>query len=40
LRTVTVRARDAANASIAAGLRAGERVAAQGGYTLLAPAGG
>ncbi|HEY5349175.1 MAG TPA: efflux RND transporter periplasmic adaptor subunit [Candidatus Lustribacter sp.] len=40
LRAVTVRASDAANASIAVGLRAGERVAAQGGYTLLAPAGG
>ncbi len=40
LRTVAVRASDAANASIASGLRAGESIAAQGGYTLLAPAGG
>jgi multidrug efflux pump subunit AcrA (membrane-fusion protein) len=40
LRTVVVRASDATNALVASGLRAGERVAAQGGYTLLAPAGG
>jgi multidrug efflux pump subunit AcrA (membrane-fusion protein) len=39
-RAVVVRASDATNALIASGLRAGERVAAQGGYTLLAPAGG
>lgn len=39
LRAVTVRASDAADAAIAAGLHAGERVAAQGAYTLLAPAG-
>ena len=40
LRRVTVRASDTANAVVASGLRAGERVAVQGGYTLLAPAGG
>lgn len=40
LRTVAVRASDASSAAIATGLRAGERVAAQGGYTLLAPSGG
>ena len=40
LRPVVVRASDAENAAIASGLRAGERVAAQGGYALLAPAGG
>lgn len=40
LRAVVVRASDAVNAEIASGLRAGERVAAQGGYALLAPAGG
>lgn len=39
-RAVVVRASDVNNALIASGLRAGERVAAQGGYTLLAPAGG
>jgi multidrug efflux pump subunit AcrA (membrane-fusion protein) len=39
-RAVAVRASDVNNALIASGLRAGERVAAQGGYTLLAPAGG
>jgi len=40
LRRVTVRASDASNAIIASGLQPGERVAQQGGYTLLAPAGG
>jgi multidrug efflux pump subunit AcrA (membrane-fusion protein) len=40
LRPVVVRASDATNAAIASGLRPGERVAAQGGYALLAPAGG
>jgi multidrug efflux pump subunit AcrA (membrane-fusion protein) len=40
LRAVEVRASDAQNAAIASGLRAGERIAAQGGYELLAPAGG
>jgi HlyD family secretion protein len=40
LRTVAVRASDATSAAIASGLRAGESVAAQGAYTLLAPAGG
>jgi multidrug efflux pump subunit AcrA (membrane-fusion protein) len=39
-RAIVVRASDATNALIASGLHAGERVAAQGGYTLLAPAGG
>jgi hypothetical protein len=39
MRTVVVRASDATSASIAAGLRPGEQVAAQGGYTLLAPMG-
>ena len=38
-RAVAVRASDVNNALIASGLRAGERVAAQGGYTLLAPSG-
>ena len=40
LRPVVVRASDAVNAAIGSGLRPGERVAAQGGYALLAPAGG
>lgn len=40
LRDVVVRASDATSASIASGLHAGERIAAQGGYMLLAPAGG
>jgi multidrug efflux pump subunit AcrA (membrane-fusion protein) len=40
LRAVAVRASDATSAAIASGLRAGESVAAQGAYTLLAPAGG
>ena len=40
MRSVSVRAGDATTTSLAAGLRPGERVAAQGGYTLLAPAGG
>lgn len=40
LRTVVVGANDATNALIASGLRVGERIAAQGGYTLLAPVGG
>jgi multidrug efflux pump subunit AcrA (membrane-fusion protein) len=39
-RPVVVRQNDATNALIASGLRPGERVAAQGGYTLLAPAAG
>jgi multidrug efflux pump subunit AcrA (membrane-fusion protein) len=39
MRTVVVRASDATSASIAAGLGPGEQVAAQGGYTLLAPMG-
>jgi len=40
LREVTVRASDAATATVSAGLRAGERIASKGGYALLAPAGG
>jgi len=40
LREVEVRASDESSASIASGLRPGEAVAAQGGYALLAPAGG
>ncbi len=40
MRSVSVRAGDATTTSLASGLRPGERVAAQGGYTLLAPAGG
>jgi multidrug efflux pump subunit AcrA (membrane-fusion protein) len=40
MRGVSVRASDAATAVIASGVRAGEPVAARGGYMLLAPAGG
>jgi len=40
LREVAVRASDASTAALASGLRSGERVAAKGGYALLAPAGG
>ena len=40
MRTVSVAATDATRTAIGAGLRPGERVAAQGGYALLAPAGG
>lgn len=40
LREVSVRASDAHTAAISSGLRAGEVLAAQGGYALLAPAGG
>ena len=40
LREVAVRASDAQHATISSGLKAGEQIAAQGGYTLLAPAGG
>ena len=40
LRRVTVRASDTANTAIAAGLKPGESIAVQGGYMLLAPAGG
>jgi multidrug efflux pump subunit AcrA (membrane-fusion protein) len=40
LRPVVVRAGDATTSVLAAGLRPGERIAAQGGYMLLAPAGG
>ena len=40
MRAVDVRASDASQAAIGAGLRPGETVAAQGGYALLAPAGG
>jgi multidrug efflux pump subunit AcrA (membrane-fusion protein) len=40
LRPVIVRAGDATTSVLAAGLRPGERIAAQGGYMLLAPAGG
>jgi len=40
LRQVVVRAGDATRSVLATGLRAGERIAAQGGYMLLAPAGG
>jgi multidrug efflux pump subunit AcrA (membrane-fusion protein) len=40
LRSVVVRAGDATSTSIASGLRPGERIAAQGGYMLLAPSGG
>ncbi|GAC1308041.1 MAG: hypothetical protein NVSMB19_21060 [Vulcanimicrobiaceae bacterium] len=39
LREVTIRASDTTTAAIASGLRAGEHIAAQGGYALLAPAG-
>ena len=38
-REVTLRATDATQTIIGSGLRAGERVAAQGGYNLLAPSG-
>ena len=38
-RNVVVRASDASSTSLASGLRPGERVAAQGGYALLAPSG-
>ncbi|GAC1441542.1 MAG: hypothetical protein NVS2B8_02660 [Vulcanimicrobiaceae bacterium] len=40
LREVAVRASDAATAAVATGLHPGERIASQGGYALLAPAGG
>jgi multidrug efflux pump subunit AcrA (membrane-fusion protein) len=40
LRPVVVRAGDATTSVLAAGLRPGERIAGQGGYMLLAPAGG
>ncbi len=40
LREVDVRASDTETAAVASGLRPGERIAAQGGYALLAPAGG
>jgi Cu(I)/Ag(I) efflux system membrane fusion protein len=40
LRPVVVRAGDATSTAIASGVRAGERIAVQGGYMLLAPAGG
>lgn len=40
LREVTVRASDATSATLSAGLRPGEKIAARGGYALLAPAGG
>jgi HlyD family secretion protein len=40
LRSVVVRRSDPATAVVASGLRPGEHVAAQGGYLLLAPAGG
>ena len=40
LRPVVVRAGDATTSVLADGLRPGERIAAQGGYMLLAPAGG
>jgi len=40
LREVAVRASDAQTASITSGLRVGERLAARGGYALLAPSGG
>lgn len=39
-RTVTVGAQDGSEALISSGLRAGERIAAEGGFALLAPAGG
>lgn len=39
-RTVTVRASDAKTAVLGGGLRVGERIAASGGYALLAPSGG
>jgi RND family efflux transporter MFP subunit len=39
-RTVTVSAQNGSRALIASGLRAGERIASQGGFALLAPAGG
>ncbi|GAC1493629.1 MAG: hypothetical protein NVS1B2_08870 [Vulcanimicrobiaceae bacterium] len=40
LREVAVRASDAATAAVATGQHPGERIASQGGYALLAPAGG
>ena len=40
LRPVVVRAGDATTSVLATGLRPGERIAAQGGYMLLSPAGG
>jgi multidrug efflux pump subunit AcrA (membrane-fusion protein) len=40
LRPVVVRAGNATTSVLAAGLRPGERIAGQGGYMLLAPAGG
>lgn len=39
-RTVDVRAQNGSQALVSSGLRAGERIAAQGGFALLAPAGG
>lgn len=39
-RSVTVQHQNGSKALIASGLRAGERIAAQGGFALLAPAGG
>lgn len=39
-RTISVAAQNGSQALIGSGLRAGERVAAQGGFALLAPAGG
>jgi hypothetical protein len=40
LRTVRVRAGDDRTSVIGSGLRMGDRIAEQGGYMLLAPAGG
>ena len=40
LRPVVVRAGDATSSVLGAGVHPGERIAAQGGYMLLAPAGG
>jgi hypothetical protein len=39
MQRVVVRATDASQASLASGVRAGDRVAAEGGYALLAPTG-
>ncbi len=40
LRSVIVRAGDATTSVLSSGVHPGERIAAQGGYMLLAPAGG
>lgn len=40
MKTVTVTASDARSALLASGVRAGQRIAARGGYELLAPSGG